>query len=261
MPCNIVTLKLLLIAVAITNTITKHPHHPKPTSPPPTSRSHVVENRDFEAFVDKELDSGKGHIEDELRNLMRRLKVPSGHGSSGLGDSDSAPQPTSTGGPHLVGFRDLGSLDDNLDNSDDESTLSDLGDSQDLMRRGGPESTHKSATNKPNKKKNRSQSREEASSHNQTVGAPSPSNLLGSKGSEARADHDLASNEGSIDDESQNLDRRIKITSGKSRPAPLPGSDDTDHVVSYRDLEGLVARALADRTFNIDAAEERWKVG
>jgi hypothetical protein len=216
---------------------TKHPHHPKPTSPPPTSRSHVVENRDFEDFVDKEFDSGKGHIEDELQNLMRRLKVPSGHGSSGLGDSDSAPQPTSTGGPHLVGFRDLESLDDNLDNSDDESTLTDSQDPQDLMRRGGLNITN----NHP--------------STRVKVVRPRPK-IVGSKGSKARADHDPASNERSIDDESQNLDRRIKITSGKSRPVPLPGFDDTDHVVSYRDLEGLVARALADRTFNIDAAED-----
>ncbi|KAN0137736.1 hypothetical protein V8E53_004220 [Lactarius tabidus] len=164
-----------------------HPHNPligltvrpKPPSSPPSKPSRVVEKRGLKAFADNELDKGKEFVDEELHHFMRRLKVPSGHGSSGLGDSDSAPQPTSTGAPHLVGFRDLGSLDDNL-----------------------------------------------------------------------------ASNEGSIDDESQNLDRRIKITSGKKRPAPPPGSDESDSVVSYRDLEGLVARALADRTFNIDAAED-----
>jgi hypothetical protein len=228
---------------------TKHPHHPKPTSPSITSPTPVVKNRDFEAFVNKEFDSGKDHIENELQNLVRRLKLDSGYYDF-LRHSVSAPQPTSTGGPHLVGFRDLGSLDDNLDNSDDEAILTDVQDSQDLVRRGGPEVTHKSVTTKPNKKKIEGGKRPRPTTT--TVGAPS--NLPESKGSEARADHDLASNEGSIDDESQHLDRRIKVTSGKSRPAPPPGSDGPGSVVSYRDLEGLVARALADRTFNIDAA-------
>jgi hypothetical protein len=230
---------------------TKHPHHPKPTSPSLTSPTPVVKNRDLEALADKEFHSGEDFLDEHLQSLVRRLKL-----SDFLRHSVSAPQPTSTGGSLLKGYRDLGSLDDNLDNSDDESTLTDVQDSQDLLvRRGGPEVTHKPATDKSNKKKKTgAKVVKRPRPTTTTVGAPSPSNLTESKGSKARADHDLASNEGSIDDESQNLDRRIKITSGKSRPAPPPGSDGPDSVVSYRDLEGLVARALADRTFNIDAA-------
>jgi hypothetical protein len=144
---------------------TKRRHHHESPSPSPDIPSPVVQNRGIEAFAEKEFHKGEDFLENEVHNLMRRLKLSLGHVS--LGDGESAPQPTPSG-LHLKGFRDLGSPDD----------------------------------------------------------------------------LDAASNEISIDDESQNLDRRLKVSSTKGYSLPPQPTETGLLVAGYRDLEGGLPRLV-----------------